>query len=60
MLSHVPWGRGFHLVLLKEGKKPLLQGFFEELTFTWGINEVVPATKMRKNKGEIGIPGSEK
>ena len=36
------------------------KAFFEELTFTWGINEVVPATKMRKNKGEIGIPGSEK
>ena len=30
--------------------EPLLQVFFKELTFTWGINEAVPATKMRKNK----------
>ena len=38
----------------------LFQGFFEELTFTWGINEAGPATRMRKSKGELGILGSEK
>ena len=40
--------------------EPLFQGFFEELTFTWGINEAGPATRMRKSKEELGIPGSEK
>lgn len=33
-------GRGQWYIEVSE---PLLQGFFEELTFTWGINEAVPA-----------------